>query len=89
MLRFRLVKLRQAAAGEGMQFDFSPADLWNDLNSAKLFEVMVECESLFDAQLRDYYLAGAICKAPILIRKTLECLPRKHEVRLVDLMDIG
>ena len=58
------------------------------MNGAKLFEVMVKRESLFDAELFDDDFAGAIREAPVLISKTLECLPRKHEVRLVDLVDI-
>ena len=57
--------------------------LWNDLYSAKLLEVMVERKSLFDTKSLDDNLAAAIRKAPVLIGKTLECLPRKNQVCLV------
>ncbi len=36
------------------------------------------------SQLLNDNLPGAICKAPVLIRKELECLPGKYEIRLTD-----
>src|SRR6266568_7156688 len=74
----------QAAAGSAKQSAHASR---NNLNCTKLLEVMIECESLRDAEVPNDNFAGAICEAPVLIGKTLKCLPSEPQIHLSDLVN--
>ena len=57
------------------------------MNCAELLEVMIERESLGNAELLDNNLACAVCEAPVFVGETLKCLPGEFEIQRGNLMD--
>ncbi len=50
-------------------------ELWHNFDCSELLEVVIEGERYFDVESSNHYLACAIGEAPILVIKSLKCLP--------------
>ena len=64
-------------------------ELWRDVYSAELLEMLIESKRPFDAKLFHQHLARAIGKAPFFVGECLKDVPRLSQLRLGQIMNGG